>query len=98
MIPYIGDFSEDETLYHYFNTFSGAGASVTITNLASTDLYVHKDGVDSTETTTGATVDVDFDTQTGIHKVTVDTSADAFYATGSDYMVRLEGTTVDGQT
>ncbi len=100
MIPYIGDFAEDETLYHYFNTFDSndPSASVTITNLASTDLYVHKDGVDSTETTTGATVDIDFDTQTGIHKVTVDTSADAFYATGSDYMVRMEGTTVDGAT
>lgn len=100
MIPYIGDFAEDEVLYHYFNTFDSndPSASVTITNLASTDLFVHKDGVDSTETTTGATVDVDFDTQTGIHKVTVDTSADAFYVTGADYMVRMEGTTVDGAT
>ncbi len=99
-IPYIGDFAEDEEIYHYFNTFDSndPAASVTITNLASTDLYVHKDGVDSTETTVGATVDIDFDTQTGIHKVTVDTSADVFYATGSDYMVRMEGTTVDGAT
>jgi hypothetical protein len=100
MIPYIGDFAEDATVYHYFNTFDSndPSASVTITNLASTDLYVHKNGVDSTETTTGATVDVDFDTQTGIHKVTVDTSADAFYAINADYMVRMEGTTVDGAT
>jgi len=100
MIPYIGDFAEDETIYHYFNTFDSndPSASVTITNLASTDLFVHKDGVDSTETTTGSTIDIDFDTQTGIHKVTIDTSSDAFYATGSDYMVRMEGTTVDGAT
>jgi len=44
------------------------------------------------------TISIDFDTITGTHLVTIDTSADAFYATGSDYMVRMEGTTVDAGT
>lgn len=100
MIPYVGDFAEDETIYHYFNTFSSddPSASVTITNLVDADLKVHKDGGTTEATTDGATITIDFDTVTGTHLVTIDSSADAFYATGSDYMVRMEGTTVDGGT
>ena len=100
MIPYIGDFTEDDTVYHYFNTFSSddPAASVTITNLVDADLKVHKDGNTTQAVTDGATISIDFDTITGTHLVTIDTSADAFYVTGSDYMVRMEGTTVDGGT
>ncbi len=100
MIPYVGDFAEDATVYHYFNTFSSddPAASVTITNLVDADLKVHKDGGTTEATTDGATISIDFDTVTGTHLVTIDSSADAFYATGSDYMVRMEGTTVDGGT
>ncbi len=100
MIPYIGDFAEDETLYHYFNTFSSddPSASVTITDLVDADLKVHKDGSTTEATTDGATISIDFDSITGSHLVTIDTSADAFYATGSDYMVRMEGTTIDSGT
>jgi hypothetical protein len=35
---------------------------------------------------------------TGLHLFTVDTSADAFYSTGSDYRVVLTAGTVDGQS
>jgi len=100
MVPYIGDFAEDETVYHYFNTFDSndPSASVTITNLVDADLKVHKDGSTTQIVTDGATVSIDFDSITGTHLVTIDTSVDAAYATGSDYMVRMEGTTVDGAT
>lgn len=100
MIPYIGDFAEDATVYIPFNTFDSndPSASVTITNLAAGDVHVHKDGSTTQATTNGATVSVDFDTITGNHLITIDTSADAYYATGSDYLVRIEGTTVDGAT
>ena len=100
MIPYIGDFAEDATVYHYFNTFDSndPSASVTITNLVDADLKVHKDGSTTQATTDGATISIDFDSITGSHLVTIDTSADAYYVTGSDYMVRMEGTTVDGAT
>ena len=100
MIPYIGDFKEDEEIYHYFNTFDSndPAASVTITNLVDADLKVHKDGSVTEATTDGATIAIDFDTITGTHKVTIATNADAFYVTGADYMVRMEGTTVDAGT
>ena len=99
MIPYIGDFAEDATVYHYFNTFDSndPSNSVTITNLASTDLHVHKDG-SATQATAGETITLDFDSITGTHLVTIDTSSEAYYAIGSDYMVRMEGTTIDGGT
>ena len=100
MIPYIGDFAEDATIYHYFNTFDSndPSASVTITNLADTDIYVYKDGSVTDIVTDGASVVIDFDSRTGVHKLTIDTSVDAAYAIGSDYMVLIEGTTIDSGT
>ena len=97
---YLGDFAEDETVYIPFNTFDSndPSASVTITNLADADIMVHKDGSATQIVTDGATVAIDFDSITGNHLITVDTSASADYSTGSDYVVRIEGTTVDGAT
>ena len=99
-VPYFGDFAEDATVYIPFNTFSSDDpqASVTITNLADADLNVHKDGGTTQIATDGATIAIDYDTITGNHLATIDTSASADYSTGSDYMVRMEGTTVDGAT
>jgi len=100
-VPYFGDFKEDDTVYIPFNTFTSddPSASVTITNLADTDIHIHKDG-NTTQHSASGTVDVaiDFDGITGNHLVTIDLSADAFFAVGSDYQVRMEGTTVDGAT
>ena len=99
-IPYIGDFAEDATVYHYFNTFSSndPAASVTITDLLLTDLFVYKDGSVTDIVTDGATVAIDFDSRTGIHLITIDTSVHADYSIGSDYMVSMVGTTVDAGT
>ncbi len=100
MISYYGDYAEDSTVYLMFNTFSSddPSASVTITNLADADIKVHKDGSATQIVTDGATVSIDFDTITGNHLVTIDTSVHADYSTGSDYQVRMEGTTIDGET
>jgi len=100
MVPYYGDFAEDDTVLIPFNTFSSddPAASVTITNLADADLKVHKDGAIAQIVTDGATIAIDFDGITGNHLATIDTSVDAAYATGSEYAVRMEGTTVDGAT
>ena len=97
---YLGDFTEDATVYIPFNTFSSddPSASVTITNLADADVMVHKDGGLTQIATDGATVVIDFDSITGNHLITIDTSVHADYSTGSDYLVRIEGTTVDGAT
>ena len=100
MIPYLGDFAEDATVYIAFNTFDSndPSASATITNLADADIYVHKDGSIANLVTDGASVVIDFDGITGSHVITIDTSAHADYSVGSDYMVRIEGATVDAGT
>ena len=100
MVPYFGDILEDGTVYIPFNTFSSddPSASVTITDLADADIAVHENGGTTQIATDGATVAIDFDGVTGNHLVTIDTSVSADYNTGADYMVRMEGTTVDGAT
>ena len=99
-VPYFGDFAEDDTVNIPFNTFDSndPSASVTITNLADADIKVHKDAHVDQIVTDGATVVIDFDSITGNHMINIDTSVDAAYATGSEYQVRIEGTTVDGAT
>jgi hypothetical protein len=99
-VSYFGDFAEDDTVNIPFNTFSSndPSASVTITNLADADIKVHKDGGTTEIATDGATVAIDFDGITGNHLITIDTSAHSDYSTGSEYQVRIEGTTVDGGT
>jgi len=99
-VPYYGDFAEDATVRYPFNTFDSndPSGSVTITELADSDLHVHKDGSVTQIVTDGATVVINFDSITGGHMVTIDTSAHADYSTGSDYAVRMEGTAIDGGT
>jgi hypothetical protein len=99
-MQYLGDFAEDSTVYMPFNTFSSNDpqASVTITNLVDADIKVHKDGGLTQIVTDGATIAIDYDAITGNHLITIDTSASADYAIGSDYIVRIEGTTVDAGT
>jgi hypothetical protein len=99
-VPWYGDFPEDATVYIPFNTFDSndPSASVTVTDLADADIKVHKDGSVTQIVTDGATVAINFDSITGNHLITVDTSVHADYATGSDYLVRLEGITVDAAT
>lgn len=99
-VPYYGDIAEDSTVRIPFNTFSSDDpqASVTITNLADADIMVHKDGGLTQIVTDGATVIINFDSITGNHLITVDTSVHADYSTGSEYAVRIEGTTVDAGT
>ena len=104
MVSFFGDYDTTETIDIPFNTFSSddPSASVTITNLALGDIKIHKDGAVAQRTeTAGVTVSVDFDGQTGAHMVHIDLSDNThagFYAAGSRYQVRIEGTTVDGAT
>lgn len=104
MIPYYGDYAEDDTVDMVFNTFTSddPSASATITNFINTDVHIHKDlGTTQRNNAAGITVSVDFDGITGNHTVKIDTSDDTvagFWVTGSEYQVRIEGTTVDGAT
>ena len=98
---YVGDFPEDHVAVIIpFSTFSSddPSASVTITDLVDADIKVAKDGAATPISTDGATVVIDLDSIAGNHVITIDTSVDAAYSTGSEYQVRIEGTTVDGGT
>lgn len=101
MTVYFGDFPEDFTgIQIPFNTFDSndPSGSVTVTNLIASDIYVHKDGSATPITTDGASIDVDVNAIAGSHMITIDTSVDAAYSTGSEYAVRIEGATVDAGT
>jgi hypothetical protein len=106
MSLYLGDFTTSDTVYVMFGTYNAAGASVTCTGLAVTDIKIYKDG-STTQRSSDAgytlldTDGIDFDSITGIHGFSIDLSdnTDAgFYATGHEYWVILSSITVDGQT
>jgi hypothetical protein len=92
-MQYLGDILEDATIRGSFNTRTAAGTPITLGGTPA--LSVYKDA-GTTESTAGVTLTVDFDSRTGHHLFTIDTSADAFYATGSDYRVVITTGTVDG--
>jgi len=99
-VPYYGDFAEDDTVNIPFNTFSSddPSKSCTITELADADIKVYKDGSTDEIVTDGASVVINFDGHTGAHLITIDTSADAAYSTGSEYAVLIDGTVIDSAT
>ena len=103
-VPYYGDFAEDATVYIPFNTFSSddPSASVTVTNLVNTDVHIHKNGgTTQRNNAAGITMAVDYDSITGNHLITIDTSDDTvvdFWVAAGEYQVRVEGTTIDGAT
>ena len=101
MVSFYGDYDLTETVNIPFNTFSSddPSASVTVTNLANGDVYVHQDGVEGTPT--GITVSLNVGSVNGNHLAILDLSDThdvGFYAVGSRYQVRIEGVTVDGGT
>ncbi len=102
MSKYYGDFSENKTIYIPFNTCDATGASVTVTGFTATDVHIHKDGnTTQRNNASGISVLIDYDGITGNHLLVIDTSDNAvagFYATGSDYQVRVEGVTVATKT
>jgi len=99
---YIGDFAADETVYLNFASYDSNGASVTLTGLATSDIEVYKNGSTTQRSSdAGYTVSTDFDTITGIHAISIDTSdnTDAgFFAAGNDYVVIVSSVTIDSQT
>ena len=91
-MTYIGDFQAGESVNVYFSTNNQSGAAVTMT---SATCRVYKNNTDSF---VSATVSVDVNSQTGFHRVTVDTSSDSsHYAANSDFALVVAGT-VDSQS
>lgn len=99
-----GDFNTTETVNIPVNTFDSNDptASVTVTDLAAGDIEIHKDGSTTQRASdSGVTVSINFDGVTGNHMIHIDLSdnTDAgFYSSGSRYLVRVEGITVDSGT
>lgn len=90
----LGDFDTSTIVYGKFTTYRpSTGAPFT---LASTPaLSVYKDN-STTQSTTGVTLTVDFDSVTGLHHFAIDTSADGtFYSAGSFFDIVITTGTVD---
>lgn len=94
-MSYHGDIFAGATIRFAFNTIASAtGAPITLAGTPT--IRVYKDD-STTEDDSGITLNVDFDSITGMHLVEIDTSADGtFYAAGSDYFVKINAGTVDG--
>jgi len=99
-------FNSGDTIYFFFDTYSSAGASITITGLATTDIEVYKNGsVTQRSSDSGyALLDtdgIDFDGATGLHGFSIDTSDNTdsgFWTDGAQYLVHVNAITVDSQT
>lgn len=94
MSEYLGDFAEDAEVVFCWNTNDGDGGSVT----RATDGTVKVRRDDGTDCTGTSVTDNEDTPDTGIHECKVDTSDNANYATGHDYIVWLDGAVIDGQT
>ncbi len=91
-MSYQGDIAEDATIIFSFNTVDADGDPITFAGPPTFTCY--KDG-NLVQDATGITSSIDHDSVTGFHKITVDSSSAAFYATGSDYSVVVVSGTVD---
>lgn len=91
----LGDFAEDSIVdfMWYTNDTNGGAISRSVDGTIS----VYK-GNNIAQTVVGVTDTKDFDGITGLNHCRVDTSSDAFYETGYDYMVVLTGATIDSQS
>jgi len=94
-MSYCGDYKPGDTIYGKFTMFRpSTGAPYTLAGTPA--LSVYKDG-STTQSTSGITLTVDFDSVTGLNHFAIDTSADgAFYAAGSSFDIVITTGTVDG--
>lgn len=105
-MTYLGDFAADASVHVPFTTHDGSGAAVAPSDaFEAADVRIYKNNSATQKSTAnGITVTSPFDSVTGLHLLTIDTSDDTgdagFWATGSDYFVVLvpDSETVDGQS
>jgi hypothetical protein len=93
-MKHLGDFDASTVVHGKFTTYRpSTGAPFTLAGTPA--LSVYKDN-STTQSTTGVTLTADFDSVTGLHHYTIDTSADGtFYAAGSFFDVVITTGTVD---
>lgn len=102
----LGTVKPGSTIFIPFESFGTDRAPITISGLTVGDILVYKDGGTTRRASTSGftlldTDGIDFDSQTGIHGVSIDlsdnTTAD-FWAAGSRYFVVIGDITVDSTT
>ncbi len=99
-------YNAGDTVYCYFPAYDSNGASVTITGLAVTDIEVYKNGSTTQRASDNGyslldTDGIDFDSSTGLHGFSVDTSDNSdsgFWVDGSHYIIWVDAVTIDSQT
>ena len=93
MLLALGTFDPGSTVYLPFNTRGTNRAPIT---LAGSPVVSVSDRDDTTESTAGVTLNVDFDNRTGLHLAVINTAADTtFYADGRSYSVVVTTGTVN---
>jgi hypothetical protein len=94
-MSHLGDFDAAAIIYGKFTSYQAStGAPFTLAGTPA--LSVYKDA-STTQSTTGVTLTVSFDSVTGMNHYAIDTSADGtFYAAGSFFSIVITTGTVDG--
>jgi hypothetical protein len=88
----LGDRAVGTTLAFDFNTHQADGTPITLAGTPAISVYKNS----TTESTSGVTLTVDYDSRTGMHHVVIDTSANGtFYATDNDFSVVVTTGTVN---
>jgi len=106
MTIHFGNVPAGSVLYIPFTSYNSAGASVTLTGLAVTDIEIYKNGSTTQRASDNGytlldTDGIDFDGITGLHGFSIDLSDNSdsgFYAAGAQYWVVVSTVTIDGQT
>lgn len=92
-MTYLGDYAEDyATLNFCFSTHKADGTPIALAGTPALSVYKASN---TTQSTAGITLDVDYDGVTGLNHVLIDLSADAFYAVANDYAVVITTGTVN---
>lgn len=91
-MAYLGDFRLGDTLDFHFTTRQISGAPSTLSSSPVLSCYV---GNSTTEITAGITLDVDFDSRTGLNHVRIVATGGNGYATASNYSVVITTGTVN---
>jgi len=104
-MKYLGDYTNGSLVSIFFGTNNSAGGAIAPSSgFASDDIIIYKnDSATQKSTTNGITMNSPFDSITGLHLVTLDTSNNSgdasFWEASNDYSAILSpDDTVDGQT
>ena len=96
-MTYLGDFKDDDSLYHKFTTRTfDTGVPATLADTPVLSCYADEGtGTVKTTSETYFDLDVDFNSKTGLNNVRIDLSGDPFFTTGTDYAVVITTGEVD---